>query len=127
VEQPVADALRHRSRRTSRTTTRPSAGGTPTSPPPAAARRSAAATTTGSCSTASPGVGQPTTWVYAADRSPPGSSRACRPAGTTVSWQPPALGGPRLVLDVVEEWSGRAAMLGGTVPRRRPAAGRGDG
>jgi hypothetical protein len=61
------------------------------------------------------GVGQPTTWVYAADRSPAGIIAAVQAGRTTISWQPPALGGPRLVMDVVEQWSGKAAMLGGTV------------
>jgi predicted metal-dependent phosphoesterase TrpH len=61
------------------------------------------------------GVGQPTTWVYAADRSPAGIIAGLQAGRTAVSWQPPALGGPRLVMDVVEEWSGRAAMIGGSV------------
>ncbi len=63
----------------------------------------------------SAGVGQPTTWVYAADRSPAAIIAGVQAGRTTVSWQPPGLGGPRLLLDVVEEWSGRATMLGGTV------------
>ena len=61
------------------------------------------------------GVGQPTTWVYAADRSPAGIIAGVQAGRTTISWQPPNLGGPRLQLDVVEEWSGRAAMIGGSV------------
>lgn len=61
------------------------------------------------------GVGQPTTWVYAADRSPAGIIAGVQAGRTTISWQPPTLGGPRLLLDVVEEWSGRAAMIGGSV------------
>ena len=61
------------------------------------------------------GVGQPTTWVYAADRSPAGIIAGVQAGRTTISWQPPALGGPRLVMDVVEDWSGRAAMIGGSV------------
>ena len=61
------------------------------------------------------GVGQPTTWVYAPERSPAGLIAGVQAGRTTVSWQPPALGGPRLDLDVVEQWSGRAAMLGGSV------------
>ena len=64
---------------------------------------------------ATAGVGQPTTWVYAADRTPAGIIACVQAGRTTISWQPPALGGPRLVLDVVEDWSGRAAMVGGTV------------
>lgn len=61
------------------------------------------------------GVGQPTTWVYAADRTPAGIIAGVQAGRTTISWQPPALGGPRLLLDVVEDWSGRATMIGGSV------------
>jgi len=61
------------------------------------------------------GVGQPTTWVYAADRSPAGIIAGVQAGRTTISWQPPTHGGPRLLLDVVEDWSGRAAMIGGSV------------
>lgn len=61
------------------------------------------------------GVGQPTTWVYAADRSPAGVIAGVQAGRTTISWQPPALGGPQVTLDVVEEWSGHAAMVGGSV------------
>jgi hypothetical protein len=61
------------------------------------------------------GVGQPTTWVYAPDRSAAGLIAGVQAGRTTISWQPPSHGGPLLLLDVVEETSGRAAMLGGTV------------
>ncbi len=61
------------------------------------------------------GVGQPTTWVYAPTRDAAGVIAGVQAGRTTISWQPPALGGPFLTLDVVEEWSGRAAMVGGTV------------
>jgi predicted metal-dependent phosphoesterase TrpH len=61
------------------------------------------------------GVGQPTTWVYAVDRSPAGIIAGVQAGRTTMSWQPPTHGGLRLLLDVVEDWSGRAAMLGGSV------------
>ena len=61
------------------------------------------------------GVGQPTTWVYAPDRSPAGIIAGVQAGRTTISWQPPTHGGPRLLLDVVEDWSGRAAMIGGSV------------
>ena len=61
------------------------------------------------------GVGQPTTWVYAASRTAAGVIAGVQAGRTTVSWQPPGLGGPRVVVDVVEQWSGRAAMLGGSV------------
>ena len=61
------------------------------------------------------GVGQPTTWVYAPTRDAAGVLAGVRAGRTSVSWQPPAPGGPFLALDVVEEWSGRAAMPGGIV------------
>ena len=61
------------------------------------------------------GVGQPTTWVYAPERTPAGVIAGVQAGRTTVSWQPPGLGGPRLVLEVAEQWSGRAAMVGGSV------------
>jgi hypothetical protein len=61
------------------------------------------------------GVGQPTTWVHAPTRDAAGVIAGVQAGRTTVSWQPPALGGPFLTLDLVEEWSGRAATLGGAV------------
>ncbi len=61
------------------------------------------------------GVGQPTTWVYAPSRSAAGVIAGVQAGRTTVSWQPPAHGGPFLMLDVVEDWSGKAAMVGGSV------------
>lgn len=61
------------------------------------------------------GVGQPTTWVYATDRTAAGVIAGVQAGRTSVSWQPPGRGGPRLLLDVVEEWSGRATMIGGSV------------
>lgn len=61
------------------------------------------------------GVGQPTTWVYAPYDSAAGVIAGVQAGRTTISWQPPALGGPFVTLDVVEDWSGRAAMVGGSV------------
>lgn len=61
------------------------------------------------------GVGQPTTWVYAPTRDAAGVIAGVQAGRTSVSWQPPALGGPFLTLDLVEEWSGKAAMAGGAV------------
>lgn len=66
------------------------------------------------------GVGQPTTWVYATDRTAAGVIAGVQAGRTAVSWQPPARGGPRLLLDVVEQWSGRAAMIGGSVGGEGP-------
>ena len=53
--------------------------------------------------------------MYATDRTPAGILAGVRAGRTTISWQPPALGGAQLLLDVVEEWSGKAAMVGGSV------------
>lgn len=61
------------------------------------------------------GVGQPTTWVYAADRSVGAIFDAVRAGRTFVSAEPPVLAGPRLFLTVREDWTGgSSAMVGGT-------------
>lgn len=65
-------------------------------------------------------VGQPTTWVYATDRTAAGVIAGVQKGRTSVSWQPPGRGGPRLLLDVVETWSGRATMIGGAVRAEGP-------
>lgn len=57
------------------------------------------------------GVGQPTTWVYAADRSPAAILAAIRAGRTTISNQPPALGGVRL------EMTAGSAMIGDEAAR----------
>jgi len=60
------------------------------------------------------GVGQPTTWVYAADRSASSILQAIAGGRTTVSAEPPALGGARLFLSAA---SGTGSwMIGDTVP-----------
>ncbi|HEX8004450.1 MAG TPA: CehA/McbA family metallohydrolase [Mycobacteriales bacterium] len=61
------------------------------------------------------GVGQPTTWVLAPSRDAAGVIAGVQAGRTSVSWQPPGLAGPFLTMDVVEDWSGRAATLGGAV------------
>ena len=61
------------------------------------------------------GVGQPTTWVYAPTRDAAGVIAGVQAGRTSISWQPPALGGPFVTLDLVEQWSGKAAMAGGSV------------
>jgi hypothetical protein len=62
------------------------------------------------------GVGQPTTWVLAADRSPAGIIEAVQAGRTTVSWQPPALAGPRLTMTATELYDHhRSAQIGGEV------------
>jgi predicted metal-dependent phosphoesterase TrpH len=59
--------------------------------------------------TAVQGVGQPTTWVYAADRSMAAILDGIRNGRTTVSAEPPGLGGARLFLNA------GSAMVGDTV------------
>lgn len=60
------------------------------------------------------GVGQPTTWVYAADRTWQSILDGIRGGRTTVSAEPPAMGGARIFLtatDGNEEW-----MIGDDIP-----------
>ena len=66
------------------------------------------------------GVGQPTTWVHAPTHDAAGVIAGVQAGRTSISWQPPALGGPFLTLDLVEEWSGKAATLGGAVRGEGP-------
>ena len=67
--------------------------------------------------TAVQGVGQPTTWVYADDRSEGAIVDAIRAGRTTISWQPPALGGPRLELVADGDGDGTfESMIGDEVP-----------
>src|SRR3954447_23190515 len=65
------------------------------------------------------GPGQPTTWVYAADRSVSGVLAGLRNAHTFVSAEPPAYGGPKLFLEG-ERNGGWSAMQGDTVPANTP-------
>jgi hypothetical protein len=61
------------------------------------------------------GVGQPTTWVLAADRSVRSVLDGIRAGRTTVSAQPPSMGGARLEPVVVEDWAGGAEVTVGGV------------
>jgi predicted metal-dependent phosphoesterase TrpH len=68
--------------------------------------------------TAVQGVGQPTTWVFAADRSAAAIVEGVRAGRTFVSAQPPAFNGARVKLAVSEDWAGGqpgAALPGGVV------------
>jgi hypothetical protein len=61
------------------------------------------------------GVGQPTTWVFARERSAAGVLEGLRAGRTFISHQPPNLGGPRLFLEgdgtmVGDEVAPRAAL-----------------
>ena len=68
--------------------------------------------------TAAQGPGQPTTWVYATDRTQAGVIEGLRAGRTFISWQPPALGGPRLFLEADRDGDGSfESMVGDTVPR----------
>lgn len=71
--------------------------------------------------TALAGVGQPTTWVYAADRSAAAIVEGVRNGRTFVSQEPPTHQGPRLFLTAVEAWrKGKEAMVGGVVRPEGP-------
>lgn len=66
--------------------------------------------------TAVQGVGQPTTHVFAADRSVAGILAGIRAGRTTISHQPPAHGGPQLFLEADGDGDGGfEAMVGDTV------------
>ena len=64
--------------------------------------------------TAIQGVGQPTTWVLAADRSTAALLDGIRAGRTTVSSQPPAHGGAQLTMAATHA-SGGGAVVGGEV------------
>ncbi|MGH2735806.1 MAG: CehA/McbA family metallohydrolase [Actinomycetota bacterium] len=73
--------------------------------------------------TALQGVGQPTTWVFAGDRTPQAILDAVRAGRTFIASQPPALGGARLFLSVTEDWpNGVEAMPGDDVGAGGPLA-----
>ena len=63
---------------------------------------------------AAQGVGQPTTWVYARERTAAGILEGLRAGRTFISHQPPNLGGPRLFLE------GEGTMVGDEVPPGTP-------
>jgi hypothetical protein len=67
------------------------------------------------------GPGQPTTWVYARERSPAGVLEAIRAGRTFIAAEPPGMAGPRLLLSARERGrGGRWAIPGGSLPARRP-------
>lgn len=71
------------------------------------------------------GVGQPTTWVYARDRSPAAVLEGIAAGRTFVSSQPPALGGAGVVLSATETWGGGStAGVGGQVKGDGPLIAR---
>ena len=73
--------------------------------------------------TAIQGVGQPTTWVYATDRSTTAILDAVRAGRTFVAAEPPALHGAQLFLTAKEAWKGgHRAMVGGEVASGGPVA-----
>src|SRR3954469_15120302 len=65
------------------------------------------------------GPGQPTTWVYAREASAAGVLQGLREGRTTISGQPPELGGPRLLLDAPREGRVGDAVRPGTRLRVR--------
>jgi hypothetical protein len=67
------------------------------------------------------GPGNPTTWVYAQERTAAGVLQAIKDARTSVSMVPPALGGPRLLLEADADRNGTyESMIGDTVPPGTP-------
>lgn len=67
--------------------------------------------------TAIQGNGQPTTWVYATERSARGVLAALRAGRSTISHQPPLLAPPQVVLEADRDSDGvYETALGGTVP-----------
>ncbi len=71
--------------------------------------------------TAIQGVGQPTTWIRARDRSRRAVLEGLRAGRTFISSQPPALGGARIFLKADPNRDGRYdAMVGDTIAPRSP-------
>ena len=67
--------------------------------------------------TAAQGNGQPTTWVFATERSQRGVLDALRAGRTAISHQPPLVAAPRVVLEADADGDGIfEAMTGATVP-----------
>lgn len=74
------------------------------------------------------GAGQPTTWVFAREATTGGVLQALREGRTTISSQPPALGGARLVLQADGDRDGSfEAMIGDTVAPGSPMRARVEG
>ena len=68
------------------------------------------------------GPGQPTTWIYADERSVTGVLDGLRRGRTFVSHQPPAYGGPRVFLEADADRDGRyETLVGGDAPAGTPA------
>ena len=70
---------------------------------------------------AAQGVGQPTTWVFARERSVAGVLEGLRAGRTFISHQPPSFGGPQLFLE------GEGTMVGDKIPPGTPLTARVEG
>jgi hypothetical protein len=74
------------------------------------------------------GPGNPTTWVFAKQRSADGVIAAIREARTSISMLPPLAGGPRLLLEADADRNGTyESMIGDTVPPSTPMRVRAEG
>lgn len=71
--------------------------------------------------TAAQGAGQPTTWVYARERSAAAVLDGIRAGHTSISYQPPAYAGPRVFLEADGDRNGSyESIVGDRVPAGSP-------
>ncbi len=68
--------------------------------------------------TAAAGAGQPTTWVFARERSARGVLEGLKAGRTFISHQPPLMAGPRVLIEADRDGDGIfESIIGDTVPR----------
>ena len=74
------------------------------------------------------GIGNPTTWVFAPERSEHGVLAGLREGRTSIAFHPPIVGGPRLILEADVDGDGAyESMIGDTVPPGTAMRVRADG